>query len=282
MAVLRSHHIKARKKFGQNFLVDENVLETTVEAANVTENDFVLEIGPGIGTLTQYLAYHARKVCAVEIDGTLLPVLEDTLSAYKNVEILHGDILKMDLADIARKENGGAPIRVAANLPYYITTPVVMKLLEGGAPIQSITVMVQKEVADRMAASPGTKDYGALSLAVQYYAEPKCVRIVHPDSFIPQPGVDSALMHMEKYETPPVEVEDTGQMFALIRAAFQYRRKKLVNAVELAGTLPFSKKELEEALEKIGLDAAVRGEALDIQKYAELSDVLGKSGENRI
>ena len=274
IAVLESHHISARKRFGQNFLIDKGVLEDTVRAAGIGPDDFVLEIGPGIGTLTQYLAQAAGHVCSVELDRSLEPVLADTLSGWKNVEILWGDILKTDLRKLAEEKNGGRPLKVAANLPYYITTPIIMKLLEGEAPVSGITVMVQKEVADRMMAVPGTKDYGALSLAVQYYSKPERVRIVHPSSFIPQPGVDSAVMHLARYEEPPVMCRDKDLLFRVIRASFGQRRKKLVNGVSSGAGLEYTKEEVAEALAAAGLSPDVRGEALTLAEFAALTDAL--------
>ena len=273
-AVLNSHHIAARKKYGQNFLIDEEVLYDTVEAAGIGPDDLVLEIGPGIGTLTQYLAARARRVIAVEIDRSLEDVLADTLSGFKNVEIRWGDILKTDLRELVLDENGGRPVRVAANLPYYITTPVLMELLLCGAPIRSITVMVQKEVADRMTAAPGTKAYGALTLAVQYYSEPGTVRIVHPTSFVPQPGVDSALIHLEVRDRPPVQVKDEKKLFALIRASFNQRRKKLSNGVAGSPEFAVSRGDVEAALVRAGLDPGVRGEKLSLPEFAALCDEL--------
>ena len=274
IAVLESHHISARKRFGQNFLIDKGVLEDTVRAAGIGPDDFVLEIGPGIGTLTQYLAQTAGHVCSVELDRSLEPVLADTLSGWKNVEILWGDILKTDIRKLAEEKNGGRPLKVAANLPYYITTPIIMKLLEGEVPVSGITVMVQKEVADRMMAVPGTKDYGALSLAVQYYSKPERVRIVHPSSFIPQPGVDSAVMHLACYEEPPVTCRDKDLLFRVIRASFGQRRKKLVNGVSSGAGLDFTKEEVAEALTAAGLSPDVRGEALRLAEFAALTDAL--------
>ena len=273
-AVLKSHHISARKKYGQNFLVDEAVLADTVEAAGIGPDDLVLEIGPGIGTLTQYLAERARKVIAVEIDRSLEEVLADTLSGFKNVEILWGDILKTDLRELVQRENGGRPVKVAANLPYYITTPVLTGLLGSGAPIKGITVMVQKEVADRIAAAPGTKAYGALTLAVRYHASCELVRIVPPSSFIPRPGVDSAVIHLTLHENPPVEVKDEQKLFSLIRASFNQRRKKLSNGVAGSADFPVGREEVEAALVRAGLDPGVRGEKLSLEEFARLSDEL--------
>ncbi len=273
-AVLRNHHISAKKKYGQNFLVDPEVLEDTVRAAGIGPEDFVLEIGPGIGTLTQYLASAAGRVYAVEIDRSLFPVLEDTLAGWKNVTLAEGDILKTDVAEIVRRENGGRPIKAAANLPYYITTPVILSLLTGGAPISGMTFMVQKEVADRMKASPGTKDYGALSLAVQYYADPVVVREVPPSAFIPQPGVTSAVIHLEKYDAPPVAVKDEKLMFALIRASFNQRRKKLINGLSSGSGLDFTKEEAASALAAAGIDPDIRGERLSLAEFAAAADAL--------
>lgn len=275
--ILRKYNISAKKKYGQNFLIDSGVLEGIIEAAQVTEDDFVLEIGPGIGTLTQYLAASARKVCAVEIDKNLLPVLEETLSGFDNAEVLSADILKTDIEKIAEEENEGRPIRVVANLPYYITTPIIMSLLESKAPMKSMTVMVQKEVADRMQAQPGSKIYGALSLAVQYYSDPKVNFIVHPDSFMPQPGVDSAVVTLNCYEEPPVSVKDEKLLFDLIRASFHQRRKKLSNGIANYPDLAFSREEAEAALEKIGLSAGIRGERLSLQQFADLANALSDS-----
>ena len=274
IAVLKSHNISARKKFGQNFLIDQGVLLDTVEAAGIGPDDFVLEIGPGIGTLTQYLASRAGRVYAVEIDRSLLPVLEDTLSGFPNAKVVTGDILKMDIGEIIREENGGRPIKVAANLPYYITTPIILMLLTSGAPIKSMTFMVQKEVADRMQAKPGSKDCGAISYAVQYYAKPTVVREVPPSCFLPQPGVTSAVIHLEKYETPPVTVKDEKLMFALIRASFNQRRKKLVNGITGDASLGITKEQAERALLSLGLDPGVRGETLSLAEFAALSERL--------
>lgn len=275
--ILRKYNISAKKKYGQNFLIDSGVLEGIIEAAQVTEDDFVLEIGPGIGTLTQYLAASARKVCAVEIDRNLLPVLEETLSGFDNAEVLSADILKTDIRKIAEEENEGRAMKVVANLPYYITTPIIMSLLESRAPMKSMTVMVQKEVADRMQAQPGSKIYGALSLAVQYYSDPKVNFIVHPDSFMPQPGVDSAVVTLNCYEKPPVSVKDEKLLFDLIRASFHQRRKKLSNGIANYPDLAFSREEAEAALERIGLSAGIRGERLSLQQFADLANALTDS-----
>lgn len=272
--VLQKYHFNIQKKYGQNFLVDTHVLEKIVEAAEVSKEDCVVEIGPGLGTLTQYLAERAGEVAAVEIDRNLIPILEETLADYPNVTILNEDILKVDLNSLVREKNGGKPIKIVANLPYYITTPIIMALLENHVPLKSITVMVQKEVADRMQVGPGTKDYGALSLAVQYYARPEIVAQVPPNCFIPRPGVGSAVIRLTRYEKPPVEVKDEGLLFALIRAAFNQRRKTLANAVANAAQLPFSREDVAAALQKMQLSPTVRGEALTLEQFAELADLL--------
>ncbi len=274
IAVLQKYNVNIRKKFGQNFLIDTTVLDRIVDAAQITKEDCVLEIGPGIGTLTQYLAERAREVVAVEIDRELIPVLEDTLSPYCNVSIINEDILKVDIEELARERNGGRPIKVVANLPYYITTPIIMNLLEGDVPLKSITVMVQKEVADRMQTGPGTKDYGALSLAVQYYARPEIVANVPPNCFIPRPGVGSAVIRLTRYETPPVRVHDHRKMFAMIRASFNQRRKTLANGLSNAPGLNISREQAARALEDMGLSPTVRGEALTLEQFAALSDAL--------
>ncbi|MCH5252574.1 MAG: 16S rRNA (adenine(1518)-N(6)/adenine(1519)-N(6))-dimethyltransferase RsmA [Lachnospiraceae bacterium] len=279
--ILQKHDFHFQKKFGQNFLIDPHVLDKIVEAAEVGKEDFVLEIGPGIGTMTQYLCERARQVLAVEIDSNLIPILEETLSGYDNVEILHGDILKQDIQGIADGYNGGNPIKVVANLPYYITTPIIMGLFESHVPLANITVMVQKEVADRMKAEPGTKEYGALSLAVQYYARPYLAANVPPNCFIPRPGVGSAVIRLDCLKKTPVEVQDEGLMFRLIRASFNQRRKTLQNGLANSGELNFSKEEIGRAIEKIGLPAAIRGERLGLKEFAALADELvkGKDGK---
>ena len=271
--VLAKYNMSAKKKFGQNFLIDSHVLEGIVEAAGVTGDDLVLEIGPGIGSLTQYLAEAAGKVVAVEIDKTLLPVLADTLSEYDNVTVINQDILKVDLDEIV-SENGGRPIKVVANLPYYITTPIIMKLFESRARIESITVMVQKEVADRMAAGPGGKDYGSLSLAVGYYAKAVTVMDVPPSSFIPQPGVGSAVVNLTRYAEPRVKVNDEKRLFEMVRTAFNQRRKTLSNSLSNNPTLGVSRQEVTDALIKMGVDEKARGEILTLEQFAELSDIL--------
>ena len=245
IAVLQKYGFVFQKKYGQNFLIDPHVLDKIVAAAGIGPDDFVVEIGPGIGTLTQYLAYAARSVCAVEIDKNLIPILEDTLSEYENVRVINHDVLKVDIAKLAEEENGGKPIKVVANLPYYITTPIIMGLFENHVPIKSITVMVQKEVADRMQVGPGTKDYGALSLAVQYYAKPYIVANVPPNCFMPRPKVGSAVIRLERYENPPVTVEDEKLMFRLIRASFNQRRKTLANGLKNSPELDYTKEEIE-------------------------------------
>lgn len=274
IAMLQKYHFNFQKKFGQNFLIDTNVLDKIVAAAGVTKEDCVLEIGPGIGTMTQYLAEAARKVVAVEIDKALIPILEESLSAYDNVTIINGDILKVDINHIVQEYNGGKPIKVVANLPYYITTPIIMGLFEQHVPLDSITIMVQKEVAERMQVGPGTKDYGALSLAVQYYAKPEIVANVPPNCFIPRPNVGSAVIRLTRYEEPPVQVEDEAKMFALIRASFNQRRKTLVNGLGNAAGLSLDKQHVAEVLEQMGLSAIVRGEALTLGQFAQLSNRL--------
>lgn len=272
--VIQKHGFDFQKKFGQNFLIDAHVLEKIIAAAGITKEDFVLEIGPGIGTMTQYLAEAAREVTAVEIDRSLIPILQETLAEYDNVSVLNQDILKTDIAAIAREKNGGRPIKVVANLPYYITTPIIMGLFESHVPVDSITVMVQKEVAQRMQAGPGTKDYGALSLAVQYYAEPYIAANVPPNCFIPRPNVGSAVIRLTKYADPPVRVRDEALLFALIRASFNQRRKTLVNGLKNAAGLSFEKDEILRALQSVGLPENIRGEALVLEQFAALADAL--------
>lgn len=274
--VLQKHQFQFKKKFGQNFLIDPHVLDKIVDAAQVTEEDFVLEIGPGIGTLTQYLCERARQVLAVEIDKNLIPVLRDTLSPYTNVEVLQGDILKQDIQHIADTYNGGNRIKVVANLPYYITTPIIMELFESRVPLANVTVMVQKEVADRMRAEPGTKDCGALSLAVQYYAEPYIAAFVPPNCFIPRPNVGSAVVRLGCRTHAPVEVEDEKLLFRLIRASFNQRRKTLQNGIANSSELPFSKAEAAEAIGRAGFDSNIRGEKLGLSEFARLADVMSQ------
>lgn len=272
--VLQKYHFNFQKKFGQNFLIDTTVLERIISSADITGEDCVLEIGPGIGTMTQYLAERAGEVVAVEIDKALIPILEDTLSAYDNVTVINEDILKVDINRIVEERNNGRPIKVVANLPYYITTPIIMGLFESRVPLKSITIMVQKEVADRMQVGPGTKDYGALSLAVQYYAKPKIVANVPPNCFIPRPNVGSAVIRLDRYENPPVHVAEERRMFALIRASFNQRRKTLVNGLCNAKELQLTKEQVLLALDRMGLPATVRGETLTLEQFACLSNLL--------
>ncbi len=270
--VLQKYHFNFQKKFGQNFLIDTHVLDKIISAAGITKDDFVLEIGPGIGTMTQYLACAAREVVAVEIDKNLIPILEDTLQDYENVSVINDDILKVDIAALAEEKNQGRPIKVVTNLPYYITTPIIMGLFEKNVPLESITVMVQKEVADRMQVGPGTKDYGALSLAVQYYAEPYIVANVPPNCFMPRPSVGSAVIRLTRHREMPVQVKDEKLMFRLIRASFNQRRKTLANGLKNSPELQFSKEEIETAIETLGKGASVRGEALTLEEFAKLAN----------
>ena len=272
--LIKKHDFRFQKKFGQNFLIDTHVLDKIVSAAGVTKEDMVLEIGPGIGTMTQYLAEAAREVVAVEIDKNLIPILKETLLEYDNVTIINEDILKVDIAKLAEEKNNGRPIKVVANLPYYITTPIIMGLFESKVPLDNITIMVQKEVAERMQVGPGTKDYGALSLAVQFYAEPEIVANVPPNCFIPRPTVGSAVIRLKRYAEPPVGVKDEKKMFSLIRASFNQRRKTLVNGLTNAPGLGLTKEKVTEALVKMGLSETIRGEALTLAQFAELSDLL--------
>ena len=274
--VLQKYGFVFQKRFGQNFLIDTHVLERIIEASEITKDDFVLEIGPGIGTMTQYLAEAAREVTAVEIDDALIPILKDTLKEWDNVTVLHGDILKTDIRKIADEKNQGRPIKVVANLPYYITTPIIMGLFESHVPVDSITVMVQKEVADRMQTGPGSKDYGALSLAVQYYAEPKIVANVPPNCFMPRPKVGSAVIRLTRHQNPPVTTLDDKLMFRLIRASFNQRRKTLSNSLKNSQELPYSKEEVETAITECGLPLNIRGEALTLEQFARLSDTFSK------
>ena len=281
MAVLEKHGFHFQKKYGQNFLIDTHILEKIIDAAEITKDDFVLEIGPGIGTMTQYLCEAAREVVAVEIDTNLLPVLDDTLKEYDNVTVLNEDILKVDIASLAGEKNSGKPIKVVANLPYYITTPIIMGLFEKNVPVDSITVMVQKEVADRMQVGPGTKDYGALSLAVQYYAKPEIVANVPPNCFMPRPKVGSAVIKLTRYEKPPVEVQDERLMFRLIRASFNQRRKTLVNGIKNSGDFSLGKEEIENIFEKCGLPLNIRGEALTLEQFAMLANCISEEKNNK-
>lgn len=274
--ILQKYNFNFQKKFGQNFLIDTHVLDKIVAAADITKDDFVLEIGPGIGTMTQYLACAAREVVAVEIDQALIPILEDTLSEYDNVTVIRNDVLKVDIAALAKEHNGGKPIKVVANLPYYITTPIIMGLFESHVPIASITVMVQKEVADRMQVGPGTKDYGALSLAVQYYAKPYIVANVPPNCFMPRPNVGSAVIRLDRYSEPPVQVEDEALMFKIIRASFNQRRKTLQNGLNNSPEIAASKEAIIEAIEELGKGASIRGEALTLEEFAQLANLLNR------
>ena len=272
IGVIQKYEFAFQKKFGQNFLIDTHVLDKIIRAAGVTKEDMVLEIGPGIGTMTQCLAEAAGRVVAVEIDSNLIPILKDTLKDYDNITVINEDILKVDIKKLAEEYNGGRPIKVVANLPYYITTPIIMGLFESGAPIDNITVMVQKEVADRMQTGPGSKDYGALSLAVQYYAEPYIVANVPPNCFIPRPNVGSAVIRLTRHQKPPVEVKDSGLMFRLIRASFNQRRKTLQNGLNNSSELHYSKEQIARAIESLGVPATVRGEALTLEQFARLAN----------
>ena len=274
IAVLQKYHFNFQKKFGQNFLIDTHVLDKIIRAAEITKDDFVLEIGPGIETMTQYLAQAAREVVAVEIDKALIPILQDTLSGFPNAEVIQDDILKVDIAELAAERNGGRPIKVVANLPYYITTPIIMSLFEHDVPLALVTVMVQKEVAERMQAGPGSKDYGALSLAVQYYADPYIVANVPPNCFMPRPNVGSAVIRLTRHKVPPVQVEDEKLMFQMIRASFNQRRKTLVNGLNHSPEMTLTKEQITEAVEGLGKGAGVRGEALTLEEFAKLSNTI--------
>jgi 16S rRNA (adenine1518-N6/adenine1519-N6)-dimethyltransferase len=276
IAILNKYDFTFQKKFGQNFLIDPHVLDKIIRAADITKEDFVLEIGPGIGTMTQYLANAAREVCAVEIDRSLIPILKDTLKAYDNVTVINEDILKVDIQKMAQEKNGGRPIKVVANLPYYITTPIIMGLFESHVPVESITVMVQKEVADRMQVGPGTKDYGALSLAVQYYAKPYIAANVPPNCFMPRPKVGSAVICLMRHEKPPVDVENEKLLFQIIRASFNQRRKTLANGLKNYEGLSYDKETVEAAIAECGFTPSIRGEALTLEEFARLSNVLNK------
>ena len=274
--IIQKYEFMFQKKFGQNFLIDTHVLEKIISAAGITKNDCVLEIGPGIGTMTQYLAENAGHVVAVEVDRNLIPILKETLADYNNVTVINEDILRVDIKALAEEYNGGKPIKVVANLPYYITTPIIMGLFESGVPIDNITVMVQKEVADRMKEGPGSKDYGALSLAVQYYAEPEIVANVPPNCFIPRPNVGSAVIRLTRHKEMPVEVKDPALMFKIIRASFNQRRKTLQNGLGNAPELPYTKEQIAAAIAEMGLTPTIRGEALSLAQFAQLSDILGE------
>ena len=275
--ILQKYNFNFQKKFGQNFLVDANILEKIVDSAEITKDDCIIEIGPGIGTMTQYLAERAKKVIAVEIDKALIPILGDTLSEYDNVTVINQDILKLDINNLVEVENDGKPIKVVANLPYYITTPIIMGLFESKVPLSSITIMVQKEVAQRMQVGPGTKDYGALSLAVQFYAKPRIITIVPASCFMPRPNVDSAVISLERHEVVPVEVSNERFMFDLIRATFNQRRKTLVNSLKNASNLNLSREEIESVLNKMELSLTIRGEALTLEQFALLANYLEKN-----
>lgn len=275
IAILQKYQFNFQKKYGQNFLIDSNILEKIIAVAGVNQNDCVLEIGPGIGTMTQYLCENAREVVAVEIDKKLIPILEqDTLSSYDNITIINEDILKVDINAIVQEKNNGNPIKVVANLPYYITTPIIMGLFESRVPLDSITIMVQKEVAERMQVGPGTKDYGALSLAVQYYAKPEVMLTVPASCFMPRPNVDSAVIKLTRHDKPPVTVSDEKLMFDIIRGSFNQRRKTLVNGLGNAAGLNIKKEQVISALEKMGLSPTMRGEALTLGEFAELTELL--------
>lgn len=274
--VIQKYQFAFQKRFGQNFLIDAHVLEKIVSAAGITKDDCVLEIGPGIGTMTQYLAESAGQVIAVEIDTNLLPILTDTLKDYSNVKVINQDILKVDINELVKEYNNGRPIKVVANLPYYITTPIIMGLFESNVPIDNITVMVQKEVADRMQVGPGSKDYGALSLAVQYYASPYIVANVPPNCFIPRPNVGSAVIRLTRYQEPPVQVKDPKLMFKLIRASFNQRRKTLQNGLNNSPEISFSKEEITKAIESLGVSPSVRGEALSLEQFAQLANYFAQ------
>lgn len=272
--ILQKYGFHFQKKYGQNFLIDTHVMDKIIAAASVKKDEFVLEIGPGIGTMTQFLCENAGAVAAVEIDRNLIPILQDTLSSYDNVTIIQEDILKVDIGQLAEEKNGGNPIKVVANLPYYITTPIIMGLLESNVPLKSITVMVQKEVAQRMTAEPGTKDYGALSLAVQYYAKPEIVANVPPNCFMPRPSVGSAVICLKCHEKPPIQVEDETLMFEIIRASFHQRRKTLVNGLHHDPKISLSKEQIQTCIEMLGMPASVRGETLTLEQFARLSDYI--------
>lgn len=274
--VIQKYNFDFQKRFGQNFLIDEHVIEKIMKAADLTEEDCILEIGPGIGTMTQYLAEAVREVIAVEIDKNLIPILEDTLSDYSNIIIKNEDILKVDINALVNQHNQGKPIKVVANLPYYITTPIIMGLFEKHVPLESMIVMVQKEVAERMQVGPGTKDYGALSLAVQYYAEPEIVANVPQNCFIPRPNVGSAVIKLTRHRQPPVKTKDEAALFRIIRASFNQRRKTLINSLRNASDLPYEKEEIEMALKQMELPLTIRGEALDLEQFSRLTDILVK------
>lgn len=280
IAVLQKYKFNFQKKFGQNFLIDPHVLEKIIQAAGITKDDFVLEIGPGIGTMTQYLCEHAREVAAVEIDANLIPILQDTLSAYDNVTVINQDILKLDICKLAEEKNEGRPIKVVANLPYYITTPIIMGLFESHVPLDSITIMVQKEVADRMQEGPGSKEYGALSLAVQYYASPQIVANVPPNCFMPRPNVGSAVIRLTRHPEVPVDVEDEKLMFRIIRASFNQRRKTLANGLNNSPEIHLEKDMIQKSIEELGVPVNVRGETLSLEQFARLSNLISRQIQN--
>ena len=275
--VIKKYEFCFQKKFGQNFLIDGHVLDKIIAGAGVTKDNMVLEIGPGIGTMTQYLAEAAGKVVAVEIDRNLLPILQETLADYDNVKVIHADVLSLDLEKLVQEENGGRPIKVVANLPYYITTPIIMALFEQHVPLANVTVMVQKEVAARMKSGPGSKDYGALSLAVQYYAEPYIVANVPCNCFMPRPNVDSAVIRLTRYEEPQVQGKDEKMLFKIIRASFNQRRKTLQNGLNNSSELNFTKDQIAAAIAEAGFSPSVRGEALTLEQFAKLTDILLKA-----
>ena len=275
LEIINKYDFAFQKKFGQNFLIDANILDCIIDGANITKDDLVLEIGPGIGTMTQFLCERAREVVTVEIDKNLIPILNDTLSAYDNVTIINEDILKVDIKKIAEEKNNGKPIKVVVNLPYYITTPIIMGLFESHVPLESITIMVQKEVADRMQTGPGSKDYGALSLAVQYYSKAEVLVEVSPNCFIPRPKVGSSVIKLTLHKDERVSVNDEKLMFRLIRASFNQRRKTLSNGIKNSPELEFSREDVVEALKEMGLDENIRGEKLSLEEFAKLSDILG-------
>ena len=275
--IIQKYQFAFQKRFGQNFLIDTHVLDKIISAAGITEQDCVLEIGPGIGTMTQYLAEHARRVVAVEIDSNLLPILDETLKGYTNITVINDDILKVDVGGLVNEYNEGRPVKVVANLPYYITTPIIMGLFESDVPIDNITVMVQKEVADRMQVGPGSKDYGALSLAVQYYAEPYIVANVPPNCFIPRPNVGSAVIRLTRYKEPPVQVDDPKFMFKLVRASFNQRRKTLQNGLNNSPEIPYDREMIAKAIESLGVQPAIRGEALNLDQFAQLSNYFTRN-----
>lgn len=272
--ILNKYHFIFQKKYGQNFLIDTHVLDKIIKAAEITKDDMVLEIGPGIGTLTQYLCEAAREVVAVEIDKNLLPILDDTLSSYDNVTVINEDVLKYDINQLVREKNNNRPIKIVANLPYYITTPIIMGLFEAHVPMENITVMVQKEVADRMQSGPGSKDYGALSLAVQYYAKPYIAANVPPNCFMPRPNVGSAVIRLSLHNEKPVLLKDEKLMFQIIRASFNQRRKTLVNGLNNNPEIHLAKDIIAQAIEELGVSPTIRGEALTLEDFARLSNII--------